>query len=683
MDCSSWDGWLDLGVACGLDSQFDGLGADIGASDNSNGQQNLEGSFGELDAAILYTTPVVDEQHELKQAVDFSDAGIFLADDGLLHDDPGHAVDWSLIGSLSETRAVEMRTVPSHEEIEERLAYEPAPGGGDADMYATDQIEATGLPSAVPAGGSRPATARKGQQRWMRTTRIIQEYRRQVLHNHELEEHQETPRDSRRSAGSASFSGAPYRQTMGKEGELRSYMVEDNVQKKSVRDLPDSFSFFAISVLNAHTEPVTTLGCVCGEDRYDLVSGSSGGQIRIWNLSQEPVEAVLTMSLNGEKASCQPAITSVCAEVGGRIWCGASDGTLSRFAVSGVQTLRKVQAHTSMINHVLVLRSCPVVATAGADFMIRVWDAFNMNLLVSYCGHSGPVDCLAECTKSFTLISSSSSDASIRAWSLLMEESDGEDEEFGDESPSEHEPQHKRESLLDAFDEDVDSDASTIVVRSRGPSSSLCAHLCDRTNPTSTGYITAEAAQRGVNLELYSDSASRPAALDYQKDVSEQWHIASTEICTENSCRYMLFQRSDGKYSIGPHMSHTVNRCDQEDLYIDFCIFSATDQTVKQKSGGAGKSSTSESFYYLESIRLNFRDIAKSKTVNSLPHLDVQDILKGLSLHDDQLRNSSYTTTCMNQDCCPTSMVLVNFSSTPLVMTGGLDGLLRLWTHQC
>ncbi|EKX55145.1 hypothetical protein GUITHDRAFT_160387 [Guillardia theta CCMP2712] len=182
MDCSSWDGWLDLGVACGLDSQFDGLGADIGASDNSNFDPAL------TEAAILYTTPVVDEQHELKQAVDFSDAGIFLADDGLLHDDPGHAVDWSLIGSLSETRAVEVRTVPSHEEIEERLAYEPAPGGGDADMYATDQIEATGLPSAVPAGGSRPATARKGQQRWMRTTRIIQEYRRQVLHNHELEE---------------------------------------------------------------------------------------------------------------------------------------------------------------------------------------------------------------------------------------------------------------------------------------------------------------------------------------------------------------------------------------------------------------------------------------------------------------------------------------------------------------
>ena len=182
MDCSSWDGGLDLGVACGLDSQFDGLVTDYGASDNSNCDPALE------KAAFWYTTPVVDEQHELKQAADFSDTGIFLADDGLLFDDPEHAFNWSLMGSLSETRAVEVRTVPSQEEIEEQLAYEPAPGGGDADMYATDQTEAAGFPSAMPAGGSRPATARKGQQRWMRTTRIIQEYRRQVVRNHKLEE---------------------------------------------------------------------------------------------------------------------------------------------------------------------------------------------------------------------------------------------------------------------------------------------------------------------------------------------------------------------------------------------------------------------------------------------------------------------------------------------------------------
>eukprot|EP00960_Hanusia_phi_P064028 765666-Hanusia_phi.AAC.2 len=82
-------------------------------------------------------------------------------------------------------------------------------------------------------------------------------------------------------------------------------------------------------------------------------------------------------------------------------------------------------------------------------------------------------------------------------------------------------------------------------------------------------------------------------------------------------------------------------------------------------------------------LSINFRDIAKSNTVNSLPHLDVHDILKGLSLPNHELRNGSYASTCMRKDCSPTSMVLVNRYGDLLVITGTASSLFSFTFITC
>ena len=106
-------------------------------------------------------------------------------------------------------------------------------------------------------------------------------------------------------------------------------------------------------------------------------------------------------------------------EARGVLWAGASSGFVKMWDLQSADEVGMVQqAHDRDVSCMLHLNACDAMATAGADNMICIWSCVSYECLISLMGHTGPVDALGVCTNSMHLFSSSSSDATIRAWAL-------------------------------------------------------------------------------------------------------------------------------------------------------------------------------------------------------------------------------------------------------------------------
>ena len=205
-------------------------------------------------------------------------------------------------------------------------------------------------------------------------------------------------------------------------------------------------------------------------------------------------------------------------ECRGSLWVGTSSGSLELWdADSGASIGAVEHAHNRDISCACFPEVCDSVATGGADCMIRLWSASSLQCLITFIGHTGPVEALGHCANSMRLFSCSSCDSTVRSWALVEDENL---EEADDEGGQEEDGISGQRQAWLGNDDDGDG-----VYEQRGggktvgPVSTLPAHFLDPSNPTSLGYITSAEAQAaaGAGGRGLWDANARlaPPILDY------------------------------------------------------------------------------------------------------------------------------------------------------------------------
>jgi WD40 repeat protein len=111
----------------------------------------------------------------------------------------------------------------------------------------------------------------------------------------------------------------------------------------------------------------------------------------------------------------QAPITAFCLSVDGRaLACGCWDGTLIvRDLIDGHQL--RTAAHQGAVHSCSLSRGGGLVATGGADGLLRLWDAHSGEHLQTFHGHQGPVRTCALSSDGRRL-ASGAEDGSVRIW---------------------------------------------------------------------------------------------------------------------------------------------------------------------------------------------------------------------------------------------------------------------------
>ncbi|KAG2039561.1 quinon protein alcohol dehydrogenase-like superfamily [Suillus americanus] len=148
-------------------------------------------------------------------------------------------------------------------------------------------------------------------------------------------------------------------------------------------------------------------------DRKKVVSGSSDGVVRLWDVNKGTVITKWTGHTQNVRSVCW-------SRDGRRVVSGSEDGTVKEWEVEKGETiLGPIETGHNRMHAVVYSPDMTMFATAGYDgpipdykSTVKIWDAKTGELVVTLKGHTGSVMCLAW-TK--TLISGSA-DCSIRTW---------------------------------------------------------------------------------------------------------------------------------------------------------------------------------------------------------------------------------------------------------------------------
>ena len=165
--------------------------------------------------------------------------------------------------------------------------------------------------------------------------------------------------------------------------------------------------------LNGHTGEVLNVrfipnGTVAQEHRYKLISTGVDKTVRIWQIfdrySDEP-EGIYSVAVSPVDN------TYAAADRAGKIqlWRNNPDGTQ--------QLIRTLPGHQNTISQIKYSPDGKLIASAGWDNLIKLWDAENGKLIVTLTGHTEGVNSIAFSPDSRTLVSGSE-DKTIKIWDL-------------------------------------------------------------------------------------------------------------------------------------------------------------------------------------------------------------------------------------------------------------------------
>jgi WD40 repeat protein len=164
--------------------------------------------------------------------------------------------------------------------------------------------------------------------------------------------------------------------------------------------------------------PVVSWGLIFTPDNLSLVSGDgqpggSGGSIQVWNYEKyASPQLVRGYDLVVRDISLSPDGTTLAVALSGspEIWLmKIQDGAL----------IHILKGHTYRVNNIRYSADGTLLASAGRDATVRLWDSATGELLSTLEGHSSAVNCIAFSPDGST-IASGSDDGNVIMWELAQ-----------------------------------------------------------------------------------------------------------------------------------------------------------------------------------------------------------------------------------------------------------------------
>mmetsp|Transcript_71411 Transcript_71411/g.115808 ORF Transcript_71411/g.115808 Transcript_71411/m.115808 type:complete len:665 (+) Transcript_71411:399-2393(+) len=162
-----------------------------------------------------------------------------------------------------------------------------------------------------------------------------------------------------------------------------------------------------------------------------LVSGSSDQTLRIWNVSQPDDSAASSLILRGHTsriwdlstAATSDLIASASGDASIKIW--NVESYLPSLMMEPQSEQSEVEATATLVGHKGDVYACSfhperdtVLASAGYDKTVRLWDVETLKETRTFYGHTGSVTSLAYSAQG-NLIISGSKDNSVRFWDIV------------------------------------------------------------------------------------------------------------------------------------------------------------------------------------------------------------------------------------------------------------------------
>ncbi|KAI9708959.1 MAG: hypothetical protein M1820_003653 [Bogoriella megaspora] len=141
-----------------------------------------------------------------------------------------------------------------------------------------------------------------------------------------------------------------------------------------------------------------------------LVSGSSDGVVRLWDIESSRPLAIL-------KGHSRGFIDSIAFSPDGNLLASGSDQTLRLWDVKTGKLLSTLRGHDYSIRHIAFSTNGKQLASCSDDSIIRLWDAKTYEAIASFQGHSHGVN-LSTFSSDGKYLASSSNDNTVRIWDI-------------------------------------------------------------------------------------------------------------------------------------------------------------------------------------------------------------------------------------------------------------------------
>ncbi|MGC8833619.1 MAG: dockerin type I domain-containing protein, partial [Armatimonadota bacterium] len=143
----------------------------------------------------------------------------------------------------------------------------------------------------------------------------------------------------------------------------------------------------AVAVFRGHTAGVTSTAF--RPDRYEVVSTSSDGTLRIWDIEGKSPSQVLQLPSGADCVAYSPD--------GQLLAVGCWNGLVQVWRREPLELLRTLKAHEGFVSAVGFVRSEGLLVSAGGmDDTVKVWDIRGEKPIIIYEGNDGSgVNCTA------------------------------------------------------------------------------------------------------------------------------------------------------------------------------------------------------------------------------------------------------------------------------------------------
>ncbi|MFA6186461.1 MAG: WD40 repeat domain-containing protein [Phycisphaerae bacterium] len=164
-----------------------------------------------------------------------------------------------------------------------------------------------------------------------------------------------------------------------------------------------------LTLLGNHNDSVYSLAYSPGSDK--LLSGSSDGTVRIWDISRKEKDKLVT--------KCETKIRGVCWAPNGEFVAVDSGGNIEVIDSCSLSKLSSFEKHSLSMSKVAVSHDSRYIASGDVSEVV-VWDAKTRKEKCHLCGHKGHIYDIAFFNKE-NKIASCSHDGTICVWDISKE----------------------------------------------------------------------------------------------------------------------------------------------------------------------------------------------------------------------------------------------------------------------